>query len=234
MKPDLHFIWPWGENKLEPKYVCPVCSQVGLVFNPEDNDLRSSSQMCVCCGFRDNPNFGKDRLEREKNWREAWLKCGAVKLYEKPDKEKREQYRRIVYEDYANYRYVLTDEQIEKHEFDDMLFTQYGFVNNSDSSRKVTVRCEDGRNWQFDYKTNTIFYLDDTEKFFAVGEEPDRGRYFLFASEYLTKKSSGDRADRSFYIGFIPDLFGAYYSLDDECVLTGLDDKKYYFNLEKE
>ena len=233
MKPDLHFIWPWGENKLEPKYVCPVCSQVGLVFNPEDNDLRSSSQMCVCCGFRDNPNFGKDRLEREKNWREAWLKCGAVKLYEKPDKEKREQYRRIVYEDYANYRYVLTDEQIEKHEFDDVLFTQYGFVNNSDSSRKVTVRCEDGRNWQFDYKTNTLFYLDDTEKFFAVGEDPDRGRYFLFASEYLTKKSSGDRAYRSFYIGFIPDLFGAYYSLDDECVLTGLDDKKYIFNIEQ-
>jgi len=234
MKPDLHFIWPWGENKLEPKYVCPVCSQVGLVFNPEDNDLRSSSQMCVCCGFRDNPNFGKDRLEREKNWREAWLKCGAVKLYEKPDKEKREQYRRIVYEDYANYRYVLTDEQIEKHEFDDVLFTQYGFVNNSDSSRKVTVRCEDGRNWQFEYKTNTLFYLDDVDKFFAVGEEPERDRYYLFASEYLTKKSSGDRQYRGGFIGFVPDLFGGFYSLDDECVLTGLDDKKYYFNLEKE
>ena len=232
MKPDLHYIWPWGENKLKPKYVCPVCSQVGLVFNPEDNDLRSSSQMCVCCGFRDNPNYGKDRSEREKNWREAWLKCGAVKLYEKPDKEKREQYRRIVYADYANYRYVLTDEQIEKHEFDDVLFTQYGFVNNSDSSKKVTVRCEDGRTWEFDYKTNTLFYLDDTEKFFAVGEEPDRNRYFLFGSEYLTKMSSGERAYRGFYIGFIPDLFGAYYSLDDECVLTGLDDKKYYFNLE--
>ena len=231
MKPDLHIIYPWGENKLEPKYVCPVCSQVGLVFDPEDNDLRSSSQMCVCCGFRDNPNFGKDCSEREKNWREAWMKCGSVKLCEKSDKEKRELYRSIVYADYANYRYILTDEQIEKHEFDEVLFTQYGFVNNSDSSKKVTVRCEDGRNWQFVYKTNTIFYLDDTEKFFAIGEEPERDRYYLFAGEYLTKKSSGDRQYRGGFIGFVPDLFGGYYSLDDECVLTDLEGINYYFNI---
>ena len=232
MKPDLHIIYPWGENKLEPKYVCSVCSQVGLVFDPEEDNIKSSSQRCLCCGYCDNPHYGSERSEREKNWRVAWLKCGAVKLYEKPDKERRKQYRSIVYADYANYRYVLSDEQIEKREFDDILFTQYGFVNNSDSSKKVTVRCEDGRNWQFEYKTNTLFYLDDTEKFFAVGEEPDRDRHFLFGSEYLTKKSSGDRAYRGFYIGFIPDLFGAYYSLDDECILIGLDDNKYYFNIE--
>ena len=233
MKPDIHIIYPWGENKLEPKYNCPVCSQVGLVFDPEEDNIKSSSQRCLCCGYCDNPNYGSNRSEREKNWRDAWLKCGAVKLYEKPDEERREQIRRIIYADYSNYRYVLTDDQIEKREFDDVLFTQYGFVNNSESSKKVTVRCEDGRNWQFEYKTNTLFYLDDTEKFFAIGEEPDRGRYFLFGSEYLTKKSSGDRAYRSFYIGFIPDLFGAYYSLDDVCVLTGLDDKKYLFNIEQ-
>ena len=233
MKPDIHIIYPWGENKLEPKYNCPVCSQVGLVFDPEEENIKSSSQRCLCCGYCDNPNYGSDRSEREKNWRDAWLKCGAVKLYEKPDEERREQIRRIIYADYSNYRYVLTDEQIEKREFDDVLFTQYGFVNNSYSSKKVTVRCEEGRNWQFEYKTNTLFYLDDTEKFFAIGEDPDRGRYFLFASEYLTKKSSGYRAYRSFYIGFIPDLFGAYYSLDDECVLTGLDEKKYIFNIEQ-
>ena len=136
--------------------------------------------------------------------------------------------------DFAQQVDELSDEEIEKHEFDEKLFTQYGFVSNSDSSKKISVKSDDGRSWQFDYKTNTIFYLDDTEKFFAVGEEPDRGRYFLFASEDLTKKSSGDRRYRGGYIGFVPDLFGGYYSLDDECVLTDLEGKNYYFNLVQE
>lgn len=232
MKVKLHFAYLWGEDKLEPKYVCPVCSQVGLVFDPNEKNYKTSSQRCLCCGYCDNPNYGSDRSEREKNWRDAWLKCGAVKLYEIPKEERSEQLTRIVYVDTANYRYVLSDEEIEKREFEDRLFTQYGFVNNSDNSKKITVRCEDERNWQFKYKTNTLIYLDDKEKFFAVGEEPDRDRYFLFASEYLTKMSPGDREYRGFYLGFVPELFGAYYSLDNECVLIGLDEKKYYFNIE--
>lgn len=219
------------EDKFEPKYVCPVCSQAGLAFDPAEKDYKSFSQRCLCCGYLDNPNYGSDR---RKNWRDAWLECGAVKLYEIPYEERREYYSKIVYANYARYNYVLSDEEIAKKEFDDRIFTQYGFVNNSDISKRITVRCEDGRSWQFGYKTNTIFYLDDTEKFFAVGEEPDPGRYYLFASEYLTKNSSVERRYRSFYIGFIPDLFGGYYSLDKECVLKDLDEIQYYFNIEQE
>ena len=172
-----------GENKFEPKYVCPICSQVGLAFDPAEKSLKSYSQSCLCCGYHDNPMHP----EYKETWYDSWLECGAVKLYEKPYEERREYYSRIVYADYAKYRYVLSDEEIEKHEFDEKIFTQYGFVSNSDSSKKISVKSDDGRSWQFDYKTNTIFYLDDTEKFFAVGEAPDRGRYFLFASEDLTK-----------------------------------------------
>ena len=219
-----------GENKYEPKYVCPICSQVGLAFDPAEKSLKSYSQSCLCCGYHDNPMHP----EYKETWYDPWLECGAEKLYEKPYEERREYYSRIVYADYAKYRYVLSDEEIEKHEFDEKIFTQYGFVSNSDSSKKISVKSDDGRSWQFDYKTNTIFYLDDTEKFFAVGEEPDRGRYFLFASEDLTKQSSGDRRYRGGFIGFVPDLFGGYYSLDDECVLTDLEGKNYYFNLVQE
>ena len=228
MNPNLHFTYFAGEDKCEPKYVCQVCSQVGLAFDPAENSYKSKCQSCLCCGYVDNPNFGPDR---EKNWRDAWLECGAEKLYEKSDEERRKYLTRIVYANYAKYRYVLSDEEIEKREFDERVFTQYGFVSNSDSSKKISVKCEDGRTWEFEYKTNTIFYLDDTQKFFAVGEEPDWGRYYLFASEDLTKKSSGERQYRGGYIGFVPDLFGGYYSLDAECVLTDLEDKKYYFNL---
>lgn len=220
-----------GEDELEPRYVCPVCSQVGLAFDPGEKNYNSFCQRCLCCGYHDNPNYGPDL---KKTWHDAWLECGAVKLYEKPYEERREDYSKIVYANYARYHYVLSDEEIEKREFDDRIFTQYGFVNNSDSLKKITVRCEDGRSWQFGYKTNTIFYLDDTKKFFAVGEEPNCGRYFLFASESLTKKSSGEKQYRGGYIGFVPDLFGGYYSLDDECVLKDIDEKQYYFNIEQE
>lgn len=220
-----------GEDKFEPKYVCPVCSQVGLAFDPAEKNYKSFSQRCLCCGYLDNPNYGPDR---GKNWHDAWIECGAVKLYEKSYEERRDYYSSILYTYYAKYHYVLSDEEIEKREFDDRVFTQYGFANNSDSSKKISVKCDDGRSWQFDYMTNTIFYLDDTEKFFAIGEAPDPGRYYLFASEYLTKMSSGERRYRSFYIGFIPDLFGGYYSLDAECILTDLEGKNYYFNLVQE
>lgn len=217
-----------GEDKLPPKFVCPVCSQVGLVFDPDEKNLQTKLQRCLCCGYRYNSNF----QDPEKNWHDAWIECGRVNLSEIPCEERSEYYTKIRYAFFAKYRYVLSDDEIEKREFDDRLFTQYGFVNSSDSSKKISVRCEDGRCWQFDYKTNTIFYLDDTMKFFAVGEESDRGRYYLFASEYLTENSSCEKEYRGFYLGFIPDLFGAYYSLDNECVLTDREDLKYYFNIE--
>ncbi len=218
-----------GEDGLEPKFVCPVCKQTGLAFDPKENGYNSFTQRCLCCGYLDNPNYGPGR---EKNWHDSWIECGSVKLYEKPYEERREIFSKIMYAYTAKYRYVLSDEEIAKREFDDRLFTQYGFADNSDSTRKVCVRCEDGKTWQFAYKTNTIFYLDDETKFFAVGENPDTSRYFLFPGEYLTQKSSGEKRYRGFYTGFVPDLFGGYYDLNDECVLTGLDEKKYNFKIE--
>ncbi len=125
-----------GENKYEPKYVCPICSQVGLAFDPAEKSLKSYSQSCLCCGYHDNPMHP----EYKETWYDSWLECGAEKLYEKPYEERREYYSRIVYADYAKYRYVLSDEEIEKHEFDEKIFTQYGFVSNSDSSKKSVLK----------------------------------------------------------------------------------------------
>lgn len=220
-----------GEDKLEPKFVCPVCSRIGLAFDPAVKSFESFSQRCLCCGYSDNPNYREDYA---KNWREAWIECGSENLSGMPYEERRVHYSKIVYACYAKYHYVLSDEEIEKREFDGRLFTQYGFVNRTDSSKKISVRCDDGNAWKFDYKTNTIFCLDDERKIFAVGEEPDAGRFYLFAGEYLSEKSSGEREYRGGYIGFVPDLFGAYYSLDKELVLTDLEGKHYCFNIEKE
>ena len=58
-------------------------------------------------------------------------------------------------------------------------------------------------------------------------------RIYLCVSEYLSKLSSGERQYRGFEIGIFPEAFGGVYSLDDECVLVGLDKKKYCFDIVK-
>ena len=73
--------------------------------------------------------------------------------------------------------------------------------------------------------------------YFTVAEEEPcegsstSGRIYLSVGEYLSKLSSGKKQYRGFDIGIFPEAYGGVYSLDEECVLTGLDQKKYYFNI---
>ena len=89
------------------------------------------------------------------------------------------------------------------------------------------------------FETNTLLYLDDPEKNFVVSEDNEQpgsgkpARIYLCVSEYLSKLSSGERQYRGFEIGIFPEAFGGVYSLDDECVLVGLDKKKYCFDIVK-
>ena len=219
------FVYGLNKDKGDPSYICPVCNNKGLLFDPSANSLDSLHQLCRCCGYRDNPNF-KDGAAK---WRDAWLACGGEYLFDKDNEDRMAYYSKIYYAFYSNYFYVVSDEEIEKKVYDEKLFTQYGFIHNEDSSKIITVRSEDGKSWKFDYVTNKLYCLDNEDKYFAVAE--DSGRYFLFASEYLCE--SGANAYRGFYTGFVPDMFGLYFPIDRECVLLGKDRKNYFFNIEQ-
>ena len=216
------------EDKGDPRYICPACGNVGMTVDPSADGFESYYQMCRVCGFHKNDHYE----DIEKKWAEAWKECGGEVLFDKTGEERSDYYFKVFYRFYGKYRYVLSDEEIETRNFDDRVFSQYGFLHKADPAKKITVKCEDGTLWKFDYETNKIFYLDDEEKFFAVGECD--GRYYLFAGEGLTghgPETTG--AYRGGYIGFVPDLFRLYYPLDKECVLMGRDRKYYYFSIEK-
>ena len=225
------FTFGLKEDKGTPEYVCPSCNRIGLLFDLAENNYKAQDQLCRICGFR----ISDKHDNAVKNWNDAWTECGSEILFDKPYEERCEYYRKTFYSFYGKYFYVASDMEIENKEFDDKLFSQYGFLHKKDDTKKILVRCDDGNFWEFSYETNTIMYLDDLKKYFAVGE--DHERFYLFASDGLTHgDSSATDAYRGGYIGFVPDMFPLYYPLfypdDRECILMDQDKKKYYFKIE--
>ena len=225
----------------EPRYICPACGQRGLLFDASDRSQDAFQTMCRVCGFHYFPVLPSRPFpvpDAEKKWGEAWKECGAEVLFEKDPEERSDYFTRIQYAFLCQTYYIPTDEEVVNRFFDvERLFSQHGLLHKRDSSRKITVRCEDGKTWEFPYETNTLLYLDDPEKYFTVAEEGEKegsylsGRIYLAVGEYLSKKSSGERQYRGFEMGIFPEAYGGVYSLDKECVLVGLDNRKYYFDI---
>ena len=221
-----------NKEKGEPMFICPACHQVGLLLDASDESAEGCRQMCRICGFNYLPLFSFPFPDNEKKWGKAWKECGAEVLFDKEPEERVDYYTKLHYAFLCQTYYIPTDEEIVSRTFDvELLFSQHGFLHKKDSSRIITVRCEEGKIWEFNYETNTLFSLDDPEKYFAISEESERGMVCLAVSDYLSKGAS-DKLFRGFEIGIFPEAFGAVYLFDDEKVLTGLDQKKYYFNIE--
>ncbi len=233
-----------NNEKGEPKYTCPACKQTGLLLDASDRSPEGCCQICRICGFHYLPYIPNDSFspikDADRKWGEAWKDLGAEVLFDKTPEERVEYFTKLQYAFQGKYYYIPTDEECLNRTFDvELLFSQHGYLHKSDSTRKISVKCEDGRYWEFAFETNTLLYLDDPEKNFVVSEDNEQpgsgkpARIYLCVSEYLSKLSSGERQYRGFEIGIFPEAFGGVYSLDDECVLVGLDKKKYCFDIVK-
>lgn len=218
----------------EPRYICPACGQRGLLFDVSDRKWDAFHTMCRICGFHYLPVIPSRPFpvpDAEKKWGEAWKECGEEVLFDKSPEERVDYYTKLNYAFLCQTYYIPTDEEVENRSFDvERLFSQHGFLHKKDNSRKITVRCEDGKSWEFPYETNTLFSLDEPVKYFAIAEENDRGIVCLAVSDYLAK-GSGEKQFRGFEMGIFPETFGGVYLFDDECVLIGFDKKNYSFNI---
>jgi hypothetical protein len=232
-----------NNEKGEPKYVCPACKQTGLLLDASDASTKGFSQMCRICGYHFLPVIpGREYPypDADRKWGEAWNDCGAEVLFDKAPEERPDYYTKLQYAFIGKTYYIPTDEECANRTFDmEKLFSQYGLMHKSDSSRKITVKCEDGRYWGFPYETNKLYCLDDPVKYFAVAEEeaqPGSDHMpwtFLCVGEFLSKKSPSGKKYRGFYQGIEPEAFAGVFAFDEERVLIGLDEKKYIFNIEQ-
>lgn len=223
------------KEKGVPKYICPACHQMGLLLEASDKSVEGCQQICRVCGFHYlplTPGYSFPFSDAEKKWGAAWKECGAEVLFDKTKEERVNYFTKLNYAFLGQTLYIPTDEEIENRTFDvELLFSQRGYSHNSDSSRRITVRCEDGKSWEFPYETNTLFALDDPMKYFTIAEEKERGVLCLAVSEYLSKLSSGRKMFRGFDPGIFPEAYGGVYLLDEELVLVGLDKKEYSFDV---
>lgn len=211
------------KEQISPRFVCPLCLNVGL----RSKDIMKEGidrAYCYSCGFL----FKEGMSETDENilfWKEAWLQCGSVALYDLEYEARLDKYCEIK-TNYLKHFYIFaSDDELSARIIPHGLFEQHGYECVKDSNKRILVKHGKDR-YSFEYETNKIFFLGNENIYFAIGHK--NGSEVLFASAYLAKGDWNVDAMRGFYYGLNPDYFDLNADFSKAYAKVVVDDSEAY------
>ncbi len=103
------------------------------------------------------------------------------------------------------------------------MFKKNGFIKVNDRKKRISISI-DNNQYYFDYDTNTMFKIPNTDICFAIATYDNRVTFFFINKSFNPKYDKKITSPyRTSYIGLIPGPFKLVYHIEDETIIIRTD-----------